>query len=251
MARQKGIIKLEGTIGDITFLKSKDGYIAKEKSGVKADRIATDPAFQRTRENGAEFGRAGKGGKLLRDALRSALQRAADGRMVSRLTKEMMRVIKADTTSQRGLRNVVDGEAELLSGFEFNVTAKLGATLFAPYTATIDRASGECKIEAPAFVPLNMVAAPGGTSHFRLFAAAAAVDFEGGVYTAALKETAVLAWDVNPTAAIALTLALPAGSSHPLFLALGIEFMQEVNGNHYALHNGSFNALALVKVSGD
>ena len=33
MARQKGIIKLKGTIGDITFYKSKDGYIAREKGG--------------------------------------------------------------------------------------------------------------------------------------------------------------------------------------------------------------------------
>lgn len=46
MARQKGIIKLDGTIGDITFYKSKDGYLAREKGGVPADRIANDPAFK-------------------------------------------------------------------------------------------------------------------------------------------------------------------------------------------------------------
>lgn len=64
MARQKGIIKLKGTIGDITFYKSQDGYLTREKGGVEASRIASDPAFQRTRENGAEFGRAGKAGRL-------------------------------------------------------------------------------------------------------------------------------------------------------------------------------------------
>ena len=58
MARQKGLIKLDGTIGGITFYKSKDGYLAREKGGVCADRIAKDPNFQRTRENGEEFGRA-------------------------------------------------------------------------------------------------------------------------------------------------------------------------------------------------
>ena len=68
MARQKGIIKLDGTIGDITFYKSQDGYLAREKGGVSADRIANDPNFQRTRENGEEFGRAGKAGKMLRMA---------------------------------------------------------------------------------------------------------------------------------------------------------------------------------------
>ena len=65
MARQRSIIKVDGTIGGITFYKSKDGYLAREKGGIPAERIANDPAFQRTRENGAEFGRAGKAGKVL------------------------------------------------------------------------------------------------------------------------------------------------------------------------------------------
>jgi hypothetical protein len=69
MARQKGIIKLKGTIGDITFYKTQDGHLAREKGGIDASRIKTDPAFQRTRENGSEFGRAGKAGKVLRTAL--------------------------------------------------------------------------------------------------------------------------------------------------------------------------------------
>jgi hypothetical protein len=44
MAKQKGIIKLEGTIGDIAFFKSKDGYLAREKGGIAADRMANDIA---------------------------------------------------------------------------------------------------------------------------------------------------------------------------------------------------------------
>jgi len=35
-----------------------------------------------------------------------------------------------------------------------------------------------------------------------------------------------------------------------MFLALGIEFFQEVNGSMYSLKNGAFNPLSLVKVSG-
>ena len=34
MAKQKGIIKLKGTIGDITFYKTQDGYLAREKGGI-------------------------------------------------------------------------------------------------------------------------------------------------------------------------------------------------------------------------
>jgi len=117
MARKKGIIKLKGTIGDITLYKTQDGHLAREKGGIDASRIASDPAFQRTRENVSEFGRAGKAGKILRTALRPFLINSANGRMVRRLTQAMVKVIQADTVSERGLRNVIDGEAELLFGF--------------------------------------------------------------------------------------------------------------------------------------
>lgn len=176
MAKQKGIIKLEGTIGDITFFKSKDGYVARERSGPTADQIATDPAFERTRENGQEFGRAGKAGKVLRNAIRSLIQNAADSKAVSRLTKEMMKVVKADVTNIRGLRNVIDGETELLEGFDFNINAKLGTTLFALYTVTIDRTTGAITLNVPAFTPANMVAAPAGSTHFKIVSAGSEID---------------------------------------------------------------------------
>lgn len=250
MAQQKGIIKLDGTIGGITFYKSKDGYLAREKGGVSADKIANDPAFQRTRENGAEFGRAGKAGKVLRTSLRALLQNASDSRMVSRLTTEMLKVVQADTTNTRGQRNVIDGEAELLQGFEFNINGKLGTTLYAPFTAAIDRAAGSLTVDIPAFVPIHMIAAPGGSTHYKIISAGVEVDFENETYVVDSQDTAIQPWDATATAAISLANAVTAASTHPLFLALGIEFYQEVNGQMYPLKNGAFNALALVKVSG-
>jgi hypothetical protein len=254
MARQKGIIKLKGTIGDITFYKTKDGHLAREKGGIDASRIASDPAFQRTRENGSEFGsefgRAGKAGKTLRTALRTLLLNSADSRMVSRLTQAMVKVIQADLTNERGLRNVIDGEAELLAGFDFNITGKLGTTLFAPFVGTIDRAAGEISVDLVPFVPANMIAAPGGTTHFKIISAGAEIDFEAETFMVANSETAILPWDANPTVDINHLNAVTANSTKPLFLALGVEFYQEVNGRMYPLKNGSYNPLALVQVSG-
>lgn len=248
MARQKGIIKLKGTIGDITFYKTQDGHLAREKGGIDASRIASDPAFQRTRENGSEFGRAGKAGKLLRTALRPLLINSADSRMVSRLTQAMVKVIQADTVSERGLRNVIDGEAELLLGFEFNIRGKLGTSLYAPFVAAIDRAAGEITVDIASFVPLNMIAAPSGTTHFKIISGGAEVDFEAETYVVATSETAILPWDATATAAINHTNAVTANSTKPLFLALGIEFYQETNGQMYPLKNGAFNPLSIAKV---
>lgn len=250
MARQKGIIKLEGTIADISFYKSKDGYLAREKGGVPADRIANDPAFQRTRENGAEFGRAGKAGKILRTAIRGLLQNASDSKMVSRLTTEMLKVIQEDVTNPRGLRNVIDGEAELVEGFDFNINGKLGTTIYAPFNTTIDRAAGTLVVNMPSFVPLNMIAAPGGATHFKLISAGAEIDFENEVFVADAQATAILPWDAVGTAVINLSNAVTPNSTKPLFLVLGIEFYQQVNGQMYALKNGAYNALNIVKVDG-
>lgn len=250
MAQQKGIIKLGGTIGGITFYKSKDGYLAREKGGVPADRIANDPNFQRTRENGEEFGRAGKSGKLLRNSIRGLLQNASDSKMVSRLTQSMMKVIQADATSERGKRNVIDGEAELLQGFEFNINGKLGSTLYAPYTSTIDRVTGKLTVDIPAFIPTNLIAGPTGTTHYKVISAGAEVDFENETFVVDTKDSGILPWDATPTAVINLENSVTPASTVPLFLALGIEFYQEVNGDMYPLKNGAFNALSLVKVSG-
>ena len=250
MAKLKGILKIEGTLDELTVYKTQDGHLVKTKGGVSADRIANDPAFQRTRENGAEFGRAGKAGKILRNAIRALLQNASDARMVSRLTQKMVKVIQEDATNPRGLRNVIDGEAELLQGFDFNIGGKLGTTIYAPFTAVIDRVAGTLTAGLAAFVPQNMIAAPGGTTHFKIISAGAEVDFENETFVADTQATAVLPWDSNATAVINLANAVTAASTHPLFLALGIEFYQEVNGQMYPLKNGSFNALNLVKVDG-
>lgn len=250
MARQNGIIKLKGTIGDITFYKTKDGHLAREKGSLDANRIKNDPAFQRTRENGAEFGRAGRAGKTLRTSLRTLLLNTADSKMVSRLTQSMVKVIQADQTNERGLRNVIDGEAELLTGFEFNIRGKLGTSMFAPYTGGINRVSGEISVDIPSFIPANMIAAPSGTTHFKIISAGAEVDFEAETFVSSNSESAILPWDFTATAVISHVNNVTPASTKPLFLAFGIEFFQEVNGSMYPLKNGAYNPLALVQVSG-
>ena len=248
MAKQIGAIKLKGQIDDFVFYKTADGYIARMHTPISADRIATDPAYIRTRENMAEFGRAGKGSKLMRTALRAELQRISGGKAASRLTKELMRVIKADAVNGRGLRNLVDGEKTLLEGFEFNTTARLASTLFAPFTAAINRASGEGTVTIPSFIPANSVEAPAGSTHFRINTALVDLDFEGETYVYDGTSSATLALDGAATTALSLVSTVTAASTGALFLVMGVEFFQVVNGTNYSLNNGAFNALAIVKV---
>lgn len=248
MAKQTGIIKLKGTIGDISFYKSADGHLARYKGGVDKNRIANDPAFQRTRENGSEFGRAGKGGKVIRNAIRVLLQNAKDKRVVSRLTKILVAVTKTDAVNERGLRTIEDGDMNTLLGFEFNINGKLGATLFAPYVTAYDRAAGNVDLDIAPFAPTVRIAAPGGTTHFKIVMGATELDFpnEASVFESA--ETAILPYDGADTAAIDLSVALTANSVLPVLQVVGVEFYQEVNGQMYPLKNGAFNALSIARV---
>jgi hypothetical protein len=246
MARQKGVILLEGKVGNLSFYKNQGSYLARTKGGVDGNRIKNDPAFVRTRENGSEFGRAGQGGKLLRNALRLLLLNSADNRVASRLTKEMVKVVKSDTTHSRGERTVADGDLNLLEGFEFNNRSKLGTTLFMPYTKSIDRATGEFELDIPAFVPKNMVAAPAGATHMKFHVAGVGVDFANESFEEGTASSSEVVIGAQNEPAITVTASISAGSTAPLFMAVGVEFLQEVSGQQYPLKNGAYNAISLV-----
>lgn len=248
MAKQRGIIKLEGTLDDITFQKTQDGYRAKTKSSVPAARIFTDLSYVRTRENMAEFSRAAKAARLFRTSFQSKARKVGDGRAGSRLVASMMKVLKQDAIHDRGLRTVVDGDVALLHGFEFNVHSTIESSMAAPFEASIDRANGEGSISIAPFIPEDMIKLPTGADHFIVFATLVEVDFENASYKVFSKETEVLPWDTNATAAIDLTVASGGISTLPLFLALGIEFRQEVLGKNYSLKNGAYTAMSIVKV---
>lgn len=250
MAKQGGIIPIKGTIGNITFFKSKDGFLVRQKGGATAGQIASDPAYKRTRENNAEFGRSCKSGKLMRSAFGSLLQNVSDGKMVGRLVKKMMEVIHADATSKRGQRNVIDGEAELLQDFDFNTNAVLNICLKANCISSIDRTTGVMNVSIPSYITEKELLLPGGATHYKILIAGSEVDFENNQYQTETKSTEFFDGEAEMVDAQELSVTLPANSKHPLFLAMGIAYYQESNGGKYPINNGAFNALKIVRVDG-
>ena len=248
MARQTGVIKLRGKIGDLSFYRSNGEDLARTKGGVDASRIQNDPAFERTRENGAEFGAAGRAGKLLRTALRSLLLNTADKRITGRITREMLKAIQADAVNARGQRNMVEGDATILRGFNFNNKARIGSTVFFGWTATVDRVAGEVTLAIDAMVPNQAIAIPSGATHARLVAGSAEIDFGAQSFVSDNGASADIALGNQNEAAQNIVLNFTAASVLPVFVVFGVEFYQEVNGQMYSLKNGAYNALALVEV---
>lgn len=245
MARQSGLIKIKGTLDNVNFYKTKDGDLARMKTSVDGDRIQNDPAFERTRENNAEFGSSATSGKLLRDAVRSMSLNAADGRVTSRMTQTMSYVKNMDTTSDRGLRNVGIGiqapnALNYFKNFDFNYNAKMGTVLYKNYL--VDNVSG--KISFINLIPIKDIAYPQGATHVSFSCGFTGVDFvtnDREFFDSSVENFAINAlpqtFDLIPTGSPVLA---------NKFVLLKIEFFQLINGSQYPLKNGAYNALQIV-----
>jgi hypothetical protein len=248
MARQTGLIKIKGTLDNVNFYKTKDGDLARMKTSVDRDRIMNDPAFERTRENNAEFANSAKAGKLLRDSVRPLAMTASDFRVTSRMTRLMSKIKNLDETSTRGERTVATGIQEaaalpLLKGFEFNKNALLSAILFKPYT--VNTTSGIFNING--LIPQVDVVWPQGATHVRFTGAVASINFETGAEEMIATNQVTLPINMTSADVELEPASVPAVGTVNLFL-LRIEFFQEMNGNMYTLKNNSYNALRIVEV---
>ena len=244
MARNSSLFKIEGTLDNVTFYKSADGYFVRTKGGVSKNRIMNDPAFVRTRENGSEFGRSASSGKLLRDAVSSFVFKAKDSKLSSRLSD----IKNQDLVSTRGERNVVEGLSTAtgkayLKGFDFNNRATMRSVFFSPFT--VDGATGVITITD--LKPTEQIRFPEGATHFSMQSGFVNLDFETGVSDITYSAVSNLPIDGTVSTVSLTPSGVPSGTGLE-FMVLLIEFFQEVNGQQYSLNNGAFNVLNIVEV---
>jgi len=248
MAIQSSIIKLRGSIDDLTFMATKDGYQARKKvKPVSKETIATDPQYARMRENMSEFGRALTASKLIRLAGVDALADCCEKRIGRRLTKALMTMLISDPISERGKRNLMNGDATLMKGFSFNQAAIWTSIFKQPFSTGIDRINGKLVVDIPSFIPASKVFAPQGSTHCIIHSAALEINFETAQYITKLAESVPVKLNdrlANP--AIQIEHEVTPNSTNPLFLLLGIRFFQEVNGSMYSILDKSFNAMSIV-----
>ena len=249
MAKLKSILKIEGTLDELTFYKSNSQYLVKTKGGVSGDRIANDPAFQRTRENGSEFGMSATAGKLVRVAFRNLMMTASDRLVTSRMTKVMTDVKNLDAANARGERHVHEGFGlpegkAVLKGFNFNIKSVLSSILFKSYA--LNTTTGALDIAG--LVPVNDILSAPGATHLSIRTGWSKVDFAMGEFETSISNTVNLPIDgVASTVNLAHAAAPTLATGLNVFVLL-IEFFQEVNGVQYSLKNGGYNSLAVIEV---
>ncbi len=160
-------------------------------------------------------------------------------------------MIKTDGVNERGQRTVLEGGLLLLKGFEFNIGGKLSSTFYTSYEVSADRATGELRVNIPSFPPVSAIASPEGATHMKLISSCATVNFADDEYQSAVSQSNEIELNQTATPLIELVNQLPLNVSGPLFLVLGIEFSQQINGVSYPLKNGKYNTLAIIEVITD
>lgn len=264
MAKQSGVPKYIGTLGDIRHFKIKGlpGYYAGLKGGPTAEQIYTAPEFERTRENMNEFGGSAKAGKSVRNGFCQLLNKMADRQLTGRLTSIMKKINLEDQTKARGYRAIeISTQRVYLTGLDFDKSLNLTSIISAPFSLSHVAARDEADLSFASFNPASSIMAPPGATHFRLVNALAVVsDFAFNSTTGTYEPTqptfnelSEVAYSgyldlsaTTPATTITTTLTTPGAlpSDVTVMQAIGIEFYQQVGANYYQFASG--NCLKLV-----
>lgn len=244
MARQSSFLKLEGTIGDVTFYKGANGSFARQKGGISKSRILNDPNFQRTRENLAEFANAAAASQLLKNAFREITLRSRDLRTHNRLYALAMKVIKSDLVSPRGEREFALGDLNLVNGFHFNVNSLWGTAVFVQHTLVTTPT--DLSVAFPEFIPGTKLAKPMGASHARMFLVGTAMNLAEGTYETNLVSSVDIEINQQPLAGFQISIPKIIIVGTTQVYAIGVEYMQEVNGGMYPLNDKTHNSAKII-----
>lgn len=248
MAKIKSIIEIEGSIGEVTYKRTKAGNIASRKSNLDKERIMTDPNFERTRENMGEFRNSAKGSKRLKDAIHVLLVGILFKKLYQRLLRLMVKSLRFDTVNVRGQRKpevslLTPQGKNMINGFDFSESAPLESIFFKPISidgVTDGIMLGDVK-------PNKDLIYPTEAKYVRFSAGVVVIDLDTGVFDLQLTPEVML--EINSTVTnVTLTPdAVPVGTGLKLYV-LKVEFLEMVNGVYYNFKNGKFNPLSVVSV---
>lgn len=245
MARVLSPFPISGTIGGITYYKTKHGYFARSKSKIDKDVYAKDPRYQKLRQNAAMFGTAAKYGKLIRTAFRPLLKNATDTNTSKRVCSVMHTALRvADKKSANGGQNS-NVDLSVLERFEFNSKCQVLNTFRRSYNVKVDRDSGLAVVDVLPFIPINTIVQPADADFMMFSISITEIDFSGGKIVSCNLNAARLALDSTLIENLQLQVKFTPHSGNTLIAAIGLEFFQQQGNKEVAIQPA---ALCIAKV---
>jgi hypothetical protein len=125
MAKQVGILPINGTIDGVNYYVRKGKPVARRAGGgFNGTKIKTSPSMVRVRENGSEFGHCSKVKKVFKDALFPFFKNYKDAELHGRMMQLFLAIKDLDLVSERGRRTIFEGlrnseGLKLLKNYDF------------------------------------------------------------------------------------------------------------------------------------
>ncbi|MCB9195001.1 MAG: hypothetical protein H6598_02140 [Flavobacteriales bacterium] len=243
MAKYNSPFHLNGTLGDMKFKNGKVTMIG--------DAFSKKKPTKRVKENQQEFGGVAKSAAALLKALAKAKENFMDKTTQNRAA-EIMREILNLGSGLRGQRSIdIVTHKHKLLGFELNDADKLENIFTAPITATVNADRNELVVDIPDFSTILDVHTEQPVTHLKFHLAIGVVGNHGfeaniGKYHS-LNDTNASVRSLVSSAEIViggmvgqtttLTAQLPGlpvlAADEVLVGALGIEFLEFLNGNYF------------------
>lgn len=240
MAKVKGIVSLKGTIGGITYYKTKYGDLAREAGGgFNGEAIRTKASMQRVRENGSEFGHCSKTNKLFREAIGAFYEHYKFAGLHGHLMSMFTRLKDLDTISPRGQRQVgigVQSEAgkSLLRQFNHTPESQLGN--FFPYLPLFH---ADASLLRYAHIDMTKVKFPKGATHLKLRGGVLDMDFTNMTYQRYATEPVLIDQHFGGGTLDLVLDHLPI-IEHTGIPILGMRLYQRVGGEIVPLHDEKY-----------
>ena len=232
MAKQKGVIKISGTVEGLNFYFSKGkAYVRAAGGGFNGDAIRTKANMVRVRENSTEFGAASKALKQFRRALRPVFNPPKHRALHVRLMRLFAQLKDLDPVSERGERGVLHGIGtakgrQLLTHFMLLPDCRVLDAI--AMHGQFDWASQTLTFNAMDFSGLRF---PKGATHAALSLIVVDFDFEHLTYTSQISETILL--NHGPVAPFTLTPETVVAPQHTGIVALGLRFCEVLEDEVY------------------
>ncbi|WP_111307135.1 hypothetical protein [Confluentibacter sediminis] len=120
MPKQKGLIKIKGTLNGVSYYQLNGIDVARRAVGPSKERIQTDPAFVKVKHNNQEFGGASSLSKAIRQSLGDTATTFKDSYMASRLTGVCHKIIQKGSGTHGQREAHIHNNPEALIGFQLN-----------------------------------------------------------------------------------------------------------------------------------
>ena len=122
MARVIGNMPLSGKVGDLVFFE-RDG-----KMFVRAKSNKPVKQSEATKKSSKDFGTVTRTAARIRKAFKRVSERA-DGTLVSRMNKQIAAIFSTIPKKFAGKKHIMQGDVNLLKGFQFNLDKRLQTLL--------------------------------------------------------------------------------------------------------------------------